>query len=111
MSSAGTASSASATSDSKTARGRGFTAPARSSPAGGQGAAFVVAGRALHPHHGPLVQLVDGARPGVGAGGPDPGDDAVEQVLHARPGRVEVHTRRSDEDTSELQSRQYHVCR
>src|SRR3954451_125768 len=109
MSSAGTSSSASATSSSNRTRGTGFTArpsstsartrPAvlyRLSPAGRQRPALLVAGGALHPQHRPLVQLVDRAGPGVGARGPDAGHDAVDEVLDARPGGVQVHPGRAD---------------
>src|SRR5215218_9302750 len=88
ISSGGTSSSASATSASKTGSGSAFTGR---SPARRQRAALLVAGRALHPQHRALVQLVDAARPGVGAGRADTGHDPVDQVLDAGAGRVEVH--------------------
>src|SRR3712207_6962081 len=38
-------------------------------------------------------------------------DNGADQSLHVRSGRAEFPDRRSEEHTSELQSRQYLVCR
>src|SRR6266487_3094334 len=61
------------------------------SPTGRQRLALGVAGGALHPHHRTLVQLSQVARTGVGARAAEPRDDRVEDVLHARAARIEVH--------------------
>src|SRR5215469_16490688 len=63
------------------------------SPPDRQGHPLGVAGRALDPDDGTFVQLGEIARTGVGAGAAQPGDDRVDQVLHAWPLRIQVHPR------------------
>src|SRR5699024_6772124 len=60
-------------------------------PAGRHRAPFVVAGGALHTHHGTLVELREGTGPGVGQRAAHPGDDLVDEILHTGPLRVQVH--------------------
>ena len=60
------------------------------------GAALVVAGAALHADDGALVELGEVGGAGVRARRAHAGDDLVEDVLDARPLRVEVHPRRAD---------------
>src|SRR5436190_23496545 len=57
-------------------------------PAGALRAAFVVARGTLHADDGALVELGDAARTGVGARAAHPGDDLVEDVLHAGTIRI-----------------------
>src|SRR5262245_40234465 len=77
------------------AAGRVAPRPGRS-PIGPERATFLVAGGALHADDRPLVELRDRPGAGVGAGGTNAGHDVVEDVLHARAVRVEVHPRARD---------------
>src|ERR1700755_2620822 len=106
MSSAGTSSSASATSSSNCAWGSAFTgSPRPGSPRRGQRPALPVAGRAMHAEHRALVQLLDRAGAGVGAGRADAGDDPVDQVLDAGALGVQVHPRRAEPLLAEARPR------
>src|SRR3954471_3818325 len=58
--------------------------------------ALVVAGPALHANHGALVELLEVAGAGVGAGAAQAGHDLVDDVLDAGALGIDVHARRGD---------------
>src|SRR5699024_1502530 len=60
-------------------------------PAGRHRAPLVVAGGALHTHHGTLLYRRAALGPGVGQRAAHPGADLVGDMLPAVPLRVQVH--------------------
>src|SRR3954452_22334667 len=61
------------------------------SPAPGERATLVEAGRGLDPHDGSVVELLEAAGAGVGARRADACTDLVDEVLDAGAIRLEVH--------------------
>src|SRR3954453_1772481 len=57
---------------------------------------LLVAGRRLEPDDGALMELGQCAGAGIGRAAADSGDDRVDQILDARPSRIEVHARARD---------------
>src|SRR5690625_5025739 len=73
-----------------------YRPPSARSPARGDGAPLLVAGRRLHAHDCTLRELLEGAGTRIGARRADAGGDLVEQVLDAGPLRVDGHASRGD---------------